>query len=227
MELIKISTKRDLAIERLRAAIIDCDLQFGELLSENVLAARLGISKTPIHDALLRLQSEGLVEVLPQRGARVFDPSDEMVEDLCRVRLLLEQEAMRLAFERRGAELVVALARTVARMTTAKNASDVRSYLHLDTEFHRHFYTLCGSPTLCATYSLIDAKVAAIRTHLAASQPTPRSAGYREHQRIVACLQQGRATKAAEILTSHVLRTCTFFPRLARRDAPARLARAE
>src|ERR1019366_2280735 len=183
---------REMAADRIRAAIIDADFAFGELLSENALAEMLGISKTPIHEALMQLQSEGLVEILPQRGARVYSPTRESVVDLCDYRLLIETRAVQLACAREPTELIAGLEEIVARMRKAWEAQRVREYLHLDTAYHEQFYLHSGSPSLLAGYGLIAARAAAVRTHLVVPQPGFRRTAYEEHLQMPALLRQGR-----------------------------------
>ena len=86
----------DLAVERIRAAIVEDRLAFGEQLSEAALAVNLGISKTPVREALLRLKMDGLVEIQPQRGTFVFTLDADEVEELTAFREIIETEALGL-----------------------------------------------------------------------------------------------------------------------------------
>jgi DNA-binding GntR family transcriptional regulator len=202
---------RDLAADRLRTAIIDADFTFGELLSENTLAALLGISKTPIHEALMQLRTEGLVEILPQRGARVFQPTRELIADLCDFRVLLETRAMQLAYERNRAGLIVTLENIVEQMIVTWEARNVREYLRLDTEYHDQLYKLSGSAHLAAAYAAIAARVAAVRTQIVAPEPESRRTAFEEHKSIPKLLRQGGIDEVLKILTLHVDRLKDLF----------------
>ena len=85
------------AVEEIRALIVRGDFELGAPLSENTLAAELGVSKTPVREALLHLRSEGLVSIQPQRGSFVFNMSSAEVLELGELRETLELAALRLA----------------------------------------------------------------------------------------------------------------------------------
>src|SRR4029453_15916741 len=89
-----------MAVDAIRRAIVGGDLGLGEQLSEGVLARTLGISKTPVREALQQLRNEGLVRIIPQTGSFVFTMSAHEVLELCELRLALEEAALRFAIER-------------------------------------------------------------------------------------------------------------------------------
>ena len=107
------------AADEIRVRIVRGALQLGESLSEIMLAKDLGVSKTPVREALMQLKREGLVEVHPQRGTFVFSMSPEQVGELSELRGILETAALRLALERNAAALVQSWAGTVGEMKTA------------------------------------------------------------------------------------------------------------
>src|SRR3954464_7514575 len=89
-----------LAVELIREAILDGELAAGERLKEDELARRLDVSRTPVREALRRLEAEGLVVVEPQRGATVRSYAPEELDDMYRLRAVLEGYAARRAAER-------------------------------------------------------------------------------------------------------------------------------
>jgi len=117
-----------LVVEELRARIIDGRLRLGEGLSENVLAADLGISKTPVREALLQLKLERLVDVLPQRGTYVFRLSRNEVVMISELREMLELAAAAAAIERNHAALVARMSEIYQDMTKAHQAGDKAQY---------------------------------------------------------------------------------------------------
>ena len=203
---------RELAVDYLGNAIIDGDFELGALLSENALSDELKISKTPIHEALVILQLRGLLEILPQRGARIFNPSEDVLLDLCEYRLLIETRALQHAFERNGKRLVADLETVLAEMVSAAGDGRIKDYLRRDTDFHNLFFEHSGSPCLQAAHSQIEARAAAVRTHIAGRNPTSRQKAFEEHKQIVELLKQGNV---AEIITSilpgHVYRLLDLF----------------
>ena len=113
-------------LERLRADIVRGDLPLGQLLSERVLAEKMGVSKTPVREALAQLRSEGLVRIVPQRGAFVFSLSASEVRAICEYRLVLETAALKLTMAREPKALADDLARVINRMERARKAGRSR-----------------------------------------------------------------------------------------------------
>ena len=97
-------------VKRLREAIVSGDFELGQPLSERQLAELLEVSKTPVREALAQLRLEGLVRILPQRGAFVFTLSQQEVVEICELRQALEASALRAAIERNPARFAEALA---------------------------------------------------------------------------------------------------------------------
>src|SRR5579871_787706 len=88
-----------IAKENIRHAIVAGELAFGSQLSESALALRMGVSKTPVREALLQLKLEGLVDIQPQSGTFVFSPTEDEVRDICRFREIVELSALELAMQ--------------------------------------------------------------------------------------------------------------------------------
>jgi DNA-binding GntR family transcriptional regulator len=88
-----------MAKQEIREAIIDGRMAFGKQLSESALASNLGISKTPVREALLQLKLEGLVDIAPQWGTFVFSLTEEQVREMCRFREVIETAALGPAME--------------------------------------------------------------------------------------------------------------------------------
>src|SRR3546814_16513573 len=109
----------------------------GEALSENVLAAQLGISKTPVREALLQLKLEGLVDIQPQRGSFVFTMAPEEAAELCQYRVILESAALRDELGNDEAGLVPALEANVRKMAKAVAEDDMPAFSRFDTEYER------------------------------------------------------------------------------------------
>jgi DNA-binding GntR family transcriptional regulator len=195
-----------MAVERLRDAIVAGDLALGEQLSEAELACRLGISKTPVREALQQLRAEGLVRVVPQTGTFVFTMSATEVRQLSELRLTLERAALGFAMERDRPGLVAALGEVVAGMREARRAGDVRRYLALDTAYHAAFFARCGNPMMRDAYDRLVGRVAALRTHLA-QKPSHTERSMDEHVRMLGAARDGGATGLFALLGRHIERT--------------------
>jgi DNA-binding GntR family transcriptional regulator len=197
-------------LHRLRQSIVEGDLALGQPLSERQLAENFGISKTPVREALAQLRHEGLVRILPQRGAFVFTLSAREITHICELRLTLETAALRLAFERDRNGLTRALESTVAEMKRARASQNLRGYLNADTRFHEVFFKNCGNPLLAETYSIYVGKIAALRTHLAV-KPLHTERSFEEHCQILRCIGKHDLTEAMQILDRHIERTKTTY----------------
>ena len=90
---------RDSVFGRIRADILACALTPGRILQEKDLAARYAVSKSPVRDALLRLQEQGLIEVMPRKGYRVLPISLSDARDLYETRILLEKASIKRAID--------------------------------------------------------------------------------------------------------------------------------
>lgn len=120
----------------------------GDRLVENDLAALLGVSRSPIREALTELSQSGVVEREPGRGCRIRQWSRTDLEELFAVRALLEGYAARLAATRYGREQEKALARIIAAMERAAQRADYARMIDLDLEFHLLLWTCAGNRLL-------------------------------------------------------------------------------
>jgi DNA-binding GntR family transcriptional regulator len=197
-------------LQQLRQQIVQGDLELGTLLSERVLAEKLGVSKTPVREALFQLRTEGLVRIVPQRGAFVFTLSAAEVRDLCEFRLTLETAALGMAAERNHAALVKDLKQVLKTMEQARAASDRKTYLSADTAFHEAFFASCGNTYLHDTYLLHMGKIAALRTHLS-TKPMHTEKSFAEHVAMVDDIGKGKTAAALSVLRSHIDRTKTTY----------------
>ncbi|WP_319411690.1 GntR family transcriptional regulator [uncultured Cohaesibacter sp.] len=202
----------DIATEKLRAAISEGEFALGEALSEQKLAERLNISKTPIRHALAQMKVEGLVEVFPQKGTFVFTLSGTDLERFSEYRFILETAALRLAFQRNRDGLVAELERIWHKMEEAKRIDKRSHYLDLDLQYHRAMFEFCDNHYLSESYRLIEAKVSAIRTYLGRDRiQTTKS--FEEHGEMIEVLRKGRIDEAITILDFHLGRYHRTFSR--------------
>ncbi|GAB5097777.1 GntR family transcriptional regulator [Caballeronia sp. HLA56] len=198
---------------RLRAAIVSGDYELGQALSERVLAEILQVSKTPVREALSLLRMEGLVKVLPQRGAMVFLPSEDEVRELCELRQALESTAATRAMQRDHLGFADRLDDIVQRMTVAREQKRTRTYLECDTAFHQCFFDFCGNQLMSSTYATHSGKIAALRTHLAA-RPTHTDLSFEEHRQIAVAARGGDTARILALLDKHIDRTRQSFARI-------------
>jgi DNA-binding GntR family transcriptional regulator len=130
----------DAATYRLREAILDGRLPAGERIVERDVSEAFGLSRGPIRDALRRLETEGLVELLPRRGARVATLSHDDAEEVIALRIAVEPVAVAFSLTRHRAELLDDLRETLSRMQFAVEQQDWPAAMLLDLEFHGAVY---------------------------------------------------------------------------------------
>ena len=188
-----------------KARILDGRLGGGELISEGDVAADVGVSRTPVREAFLRLESEGLLRLYPKRGALVVPVSAAEVEDVMETRLVVE----RFAVERLGrAEppLLEALERSIARQERCVARGDERAFVEADRELHRLLVAATGNEILLALHDSLRDRQS--RMGLAAlSHDADRARQILdEHRALVRALAAGDGT-AGELMAAHLAGT--------------------
>lgn len=146
------------AADALRRAIFSGRFKPGDRLVERELAAELNISRAPVRDALRQLVKEGLVTLVPHRGAIVTPLSPELIIDAFSVRALLEGMAARLATTRLTDDDLKRLASIIGEMERAGEAGDANLLVDLDIEFHRVLTAAARRPILLEALAAISNK---------------------------------------------------------------------
>ena len=208
----------DLAYERLRDDILSWRLAPGTPLSEIELAARLGVSRTPLRAALARLALEGLVDTSRGRTGIVPDMSAESVAELFELREALETQAARLAARRRDPAVFEGLVADFARASETLAASGIDAYYEVVAGFDRAIDDAVGNP---AFRTALDG----VRTHLvrarrmAADNPARLLRAADEHRLICEAIRDGDEALAASATAVHLRASLTAI--LATLDARA------
>jgi DNA-binding GntR family transcriptional regulator len=195
-----------LVLDRLRQGIVCGDVGLGEQLSESALAGQLGVSKTPVREALQQLRNEGLVRIVPHTGTFVFSMSAREVRELCELRLTLERAALSFAVERNREALLAALRAIAANMDDAHGRGEIRRYLELDTAYHAEFFAKCGNSYMAQAYDNLAGRIAALRTHLAA-RPSHTKLSLAEHRVMIDAIARGDPDVLFALLDQHIERT--------------------
>ena len=211
----------ELAEDSIRQLIVSGAFALGEQLSEASLAAQLGISKTPVREALLRLRADGLIDIQPQRGTFVFSLTPEQVDDICRFRELIEVAALGAGMQARRPELVRELEANVQRMAEAQAAADWRAIPLLDQAFHEVIVEQGGNAYLAQAYELVASKIRALRSRL--PEENDRVGHCQEnHAAIVRLIRKGDVARAQQALALHIRDTRDSYLQASRQPtAPA------
>jgi DNA-binding GntR family transcriptional regulator len=194
------------AADQIRHRIVKGDFRLGEALSETALAAELGISKTPVREAFLRLKTEGLVDVLPQRGTFVFRIGATEARKLSEFREVLEISALRLAMAEDAAGLGLALGAIAADMSAALADNDTGTYQELDGIYHQCIIDRCDNHHLSRSYAVIAFRIQALR-HRLAMDPALNANSLEQHHKIALLIGQAAEPDAIALLKRHIAKT--------------------
>lgn len=200
----------DQAAEQIRRHIVKGDYQLGEALSETTLAAEFGVSKTPIREAFLRLKTEGLVDIQPQRGTFVFSMGAAEVRALSECRGVIETAALGMAMRRDAGALAADLAKIVADMEHAVAQGDAGMYREYDSRFHDCIIRHCGNPYLADAYVPIAFRVQTLRNLLSLDSAL-NARSLTEHTVISQVVASGDEEKAIELLKTHMAGTAAAY----------------
>ncbi|ACZ86128.1 GntR family transcriptional regulator [Streptosporangium roseum] len=195
------SALRDRVYETLKRRIVEVELRPGERLVERDLAAELDVSRIPLREALRLLSAEGLVVIVPNRGALVspFTPAD--VRDLFDVRESLEVLAARLAAERAGADGLARLHACLERARAAVRRDDRRETVAANAEFHSEIVRVSGNALLGTLMQPLDARLRRLFRLTSDRDPARQCA---EHEELYAAIAGGDADRAAACAFRHV-----------------------
>ncbi|WP_051791267.1 GntR family transcriptional regulator [Amycolatopsis jejuensis] len=142
---------RQQVVEALRAAIISGRMRPGVVYPAPMIGEMMGISATPVREAMLDLAREGLVEVMRNKGFRITGVSEHELDELAETRLLLEVPTMRAVARRTDEETATALRELLPlteELERAAETSELVTYMQMDTEFHTRFLLLHGNEQL-------------------------------------------------------------------------------
>lgn len=190
--------------EFLREQIINGQIQEGERLSETSLQKKFRASRSPIREALRRLEVEGLVEILPRRGNFVRRISVEDLREATEVRASLEGLATRLAADRITRGQLETLKKLLNQMDERLRMRDVEQYTLLHHRFHRTLVEVSGNHTLARLHAIVTEPFI---SHRLTYVYLKRLHGFREidHRQIYQALRAGEGIRACHLVERHVM----------------------
>jgi DNA-binding GntR family transcriptional regulator len=192
----------DRAYAELRARILDLRLRPGQLVPELVLAAELGMGRPPIHQALVRLQAEGLVELLPRRGFAVTMPTVEAMREIYEIAGALEGHAVRRAAREGGPILLAALQAAVEAQEAALVADDVDGWARADRRFHELLREGAANRRMRDLFRQFDGQLQRARAATIRLRPRPyRSTD--DHRAILAAIRRRDEDEAVRVHAAH------------------------
>jgi DNA-binding GntR family transcriptional regulator len=206
-------TTRDRVYAALREAIVSAELAPGRRLSENELADRLGVSRTPVREALARLRDERLVAVVPQRGTFVCLIDPDAVADASFVREALECNAIRLATARASPADLEALTENVAAQERAEAADDSEAFDDLDEELHQRLCRMSGREIAWRLSQRARGQLDRVR-RLSLPEPGYRAEMIAEHRAVLEAVAAGDPETAERVLRHHLRMVLSSMPAL-------------
>ncbi len=161
------------------------------------------MSRTPVREALLQLQNEGLVVIKPQSGTFVFDLTRADLHHICQARAIFETGALRFALAEGSPEPLAALGALVGRAAVVLEDGDLDQCDALDWKFHEGLIASTGNRFLIKAYSAISLQLRTLR-HLMPSTPARVGEAIRQHRRILDLCAAGRVDDAVHQLNGHI-----------------------
>jgi len=201
----------ELTAERIRDAIIQGELPLGSKVSEQKLADRLQVSRSPVREALALLQIEGLVRVLPKRGTFVFTPDTKTVDDLCDHRAVLEAACLKFALERNADALIGGLRQGIDQMDKAIAQNDSAAYSRSDLQFHRAIIQNTENRSMSKVYETTIGPLMALRTHLFTIMNAHLDRSMDEHGALLEACEKHDLARAQSLVTDHVMHLAEHF----------------
>jgi DNA-binding GntR family transcriptional regulator len=203
-------------VEALRNAIVMHAFEPGAILDKAKLCERLGVSRFPVSEALARLQEQGLVDIQPQRGTTVSLIRLTDVRENMFLRKALEVEAVRSLAGTIDDETLTRLKANLASQKQVAAGGDKQNFHELDLAFHETLLTALGFPRVKAAAE--SARLALDRVRLLLSSPRRNTETVKEHERIVAALENRDGALAAHAMGDHLDQVMTELTSFARRE---------
>lgn len=189
--------------EQLRDEILSGTLTTGSQLVEARIATDLGVSKTPVREALIRLQRDGLVEIEPYRGARVIEPAETDIREILELRILLECHIARDLANRRPPDVLDRLERTIGECRQALQTGDEASMRSALTAFSDLMAEAGGNRRLGKALDELRSVLLLI-ANTSLRRPGREARSLAEHERILAAIRAGDAEEAAKATEAHI-----------------------
>ncbi len=203
---VEYSTLADQVRENIKKRIISQELQPGSRLIVSHLAAGMGTSLTPIREALRLLVKDGLVEIIPHKGAQVVMPSQEQFKDLFEVRTVLESLAIKLAIPNLSPADYEKLEQTLQAGDESIESEDPKAWLDADEKLHSYIIQKSENNVLAELLDNIRNRINIFRI-LTAQLPSRAKRAQNEHRSVVTAMKKQKNQEAEELVAKHIKNT--------------------
>jgi DNA-binding GntR family transcriptional regulator len=196
-------TLRKRVLNYLREKILSGAMSPDERLIETRIAKEIGVSRTPVREALHSLEQERLVKAIPRVGYVVTRMQKEEVEEICEIRVAIEGLAIRRAIERAQKELVKDLRKNILRQRSELSKGNLRAYVELDAQFHEVSAVLSGSGRLIDMTQMLRRHMLRFRIQSLYIIETALKS-LKGHERILDAVEKGNPKSAVVFLEQHL-----------------------
>lgn len=194
---------RDVVFNTLREAILRGELKPGERLMEIQLANKLGVSRTPIREAIRKLELEGLVLMIPRKGAEVAQITEKSLRDVLEVRRALENLAVQLACLRMSPQTLVDLKAAARAFEEILGGEDVTAVAEADVAFHDVIYMATDNQRLISLLNNLREQMYRYRVEYLKKKECHKQLLW-EHQEIIRAIEAGEIDVATKITEQHI-----------------------
>lgn len=192
----------DEVYDQLVSAIMNLDISQHDRLVQEKLAADLGISRTPVREALMRLEQEGVLQQSAQGGYRLHQMSDQEVRELYQTRAAIEGQVARILAENNDPADIANLRETVAREENISSTT-VRDYFEANRNIHRRFVELANNRYLLEMFDMTWGKAMAFQL-FAQIENVDLSKSLGDHMALVDAIESGDKVEALELFVRHI-----------------------
>ena len=208
---------RDVVFNTLRQAILTGEMEPGERLMEIQLANKLGVSRTPIREAIRKLELEGLVLMIPRKGAEVAQITEKNMQDVLEVRKALEELSVQLACERITPEQVEEMKMAAEDFRKVLKSGDVTKIAEADVKFHDIIFAATNNQRLITLLNNLREQMYRFRVeYLKQKECYPQL--LEEHDKLIALISGGEVEEACELMGCHIDNQASTVSDVIRRD---------
>ncbi|WP_330331412.1 GntR family transcriptional regulator [Streptomyces sp. NBC_00536] len=202
-------TAAERVYQHVKLGVLDRRYEGGTLLTEGELADAVGVSRTPVREALLRLETEGLIKLYPKKGALVLPVSAQEIADVVETRLLVEEFTVRRAVPAAPA-LLARLAELIEEQHRHAASGDLSALIAADRLFHAEIVRSAGNQILSRLYDQLRDRQLRMGVALLHAHPERIAKTLAEHTEILDALRAGDAESAAAAVRGHVGRVAAL-----------------
>ena len=194
---------RDVVFNTLRKAILRGELKPGERLMEIQLANKLGVSRTPIREAIRKLELEGLVLMIPRKGAEVAQITEKNMRDVLEVRKALEELAVQLACEKITAEEIEEMKKAAEEFKMILKSKDITEIAEADVRFHDIIYMATDNQKLILLLNNLREQMYRYRVEYLKEGET-RDLLVKEHEELTKAIKERDVERAKQLSFQHI-----------------------